>query len=82
MQSEKMYKERFRAWKWSKYLPKETAAWMMNKIKERQPRRTEFQYGNQTWTEERVKRTYDRMNVDETQLDQALGESRDSLASS
>jgi hypothetical protein len=82
MRSEKMYKERFRAWKWSKYLPKDTASWMMNKTKERQPRRTEFQYGNQTWTEERVKRTYDRKNVDETQLDQALGESRDSLASS
>jgi len=56
-----MYKEKFRVWKWSKNLSKDRAAWMMGKANERQPRPTEFKFGGQTWTEERVRRTYDRL---------------------
>ncbi|KAK4199252.1 hypothetical protein QBC40DRAFT_176696 [Triangularia verruculosa] len=58
--TDKMYKERFKIWKWSKYLTKGRATWMMNKANERHPRGTQFQYGGQTWTEGRVRKTYDR----------------------
>ncbi len=72
-----MYKQRFKVWKWSKYLPKKEAGWMMNKVNQRQPRGTEFQYGGQKWTEERIRRTFDRLAAtNEMQIDEeaALGE--------
>ncbi|KAH0594835.1 hypothetical protein MHUMG1_07670 [Metarhizium humberi] len=56
--TEKMYKDKFKQWKWSKNLPKDMAMAMLNKAKQRQPKQTIFQWGNQTWTIERIKKTH------------------------
>lgn len=53
-----MYKDKFKQWKWSKNLPKDMAMAMLNKAKRRQPKQTIFQWGNQTWTIERIKKTH------------------------
>lgn len=53
-----MYKDMFKQWKWSKNLPKDMAIGMLNKAKRRQPKHTVFQWGNQTWTVDRIKKTH------------------------
>ncbi|RYP04765.1 hypothetical protein DL765_010065 [Monosporascus sp. GIB2] len=58
--SQKMYKDRFKIWKWSKNLPHKKATWMLRRLNERKPNTTIFTYGNQEWTEDRIKQAYER----------------------
>ena len=62
--SERMYKDRFKLWRWSKNLPRDKAWWMVNRASERKPKETEFKWGNQVWTVERVLKTHVRVATD------------------
>jgi len=53
-----MYKQMFKKWRWSKNLPKDKATWMINRANQRKPSDTEFRWGDQVWTAERVRRTH------------------------
>lgn len=57
--SERMYKDKFKTWHWSKYLPRDKATWMVQKANERQ-RPTMFRYGHQNWTMDRIMKSLDR----------------------
>ncbi|UKZ46572.1 hypothetical protein TrVGV298_000777 [Trichoderma virens] len=59
--TEKMYKDMFKQWKWSKNLPRDMALGMLNKAKRRQPKQSIFQWGNQTWTVDRIKKTHGKL---------------------
>ncbi|UKZ73162.1 hypothetical protein TrVFT333_000803 [Trichoderma virens FT-333] len=59
--TEKMYKDMFKQWKWSKNLPRDMAIGMLNKAKRRQPKQSIFQWGNQTWTVDRIKKTHGKL---------------------
>ena len=63
---EKMYKDKFKSWKWNKNLPREKAAFMLHRINQRKPERIKFLYGNRTWTEDRIRQTYERYNKTST----------------
>ncbi|PHH81429.1 hypothetical protein CDD82_819 [Ophiocordyceps australis] len=52
--SEKMYKNKFKAWAWSKNLPREKAMWMGDKIRQRRPAATVFHWNHQNWSEDRI----------------------------
>ncbi|KAJ3538030.1 hypothetical protein NM208_g6082 [Fusarium decemcellulare] len=56
--SERMYKNRFKTWKWSKNLPQEKAAWMTEKGIQRRPAKTLFCWKNQEWTDEQLAQKY------------------------
>jgi hypothetical protein len=51
---EKMYKNKFKSWRWSKNLSHERAMWMNEKIKQRHPTATVFQWNHQEWSEDQV----------------------------
>ncbi|OCL02006.1 hypothetical protein AOQ84DRAFT_274378, partial [Glonium stellatum] len=60
--SEKMYKDKFKEWNLSKYLPKGKARFMLSKHEQRKRQLPEgkdtiFIYGEQSWTIERVRKT-------------------------
>ncbi|EFX01649.1 rhomboid family protein [Grosmannia clavigera kw1407] len=55
---ERMYKNKFTAWKWSKNLTQEKASWMAAKIEARQPKETVFSHRHQTWTKESLERKF------------------------
>jgi hypothetical protein len=63
-----MYKQKFKIWKWSKKLPRNTAEWMLNRAHKRrnpissEPKDTIFDWGNQVWTVDRVKQSVGRRN--------------------
>ncbi|KAK8126989.1 uncharacterized protein PG998_002748 [Apiospora kogelbergensis] len=61
----KMYKDRFREWKWAKNIPQRKAKWMLNKLNERQPQKTTFWCGDLEMSEERVKKLADAPSQDE-----------------
>ncbi|KAI0546703.1 hypothetical protein F4679DRAFT_575264 [Xylaria curta] len=53
--TDRMYKNKFKIWRWSKNLPQEKAIWMSRKIIDRRPmKKTVFHWNNQEWTEERL----------------------------
>ncbi|KAK4454127.1 hypothetical protein QBC34DRAFT_434318 [Podospora aff. communis PSN243] len=52
--TEKMYKNKFKVWRWSKNLSHEQAKWMSENIKQRQPTATVFQWNHQQWSEDKV----------------------------
>ncbi|KAL2209664.1 hypothetical protein CC79DRAFT_1382894 [Sarocladium strictum] len=54
--SEKMYKTKFKLWRWSKNLPQEKAVWMAEKVQQRMPRKTTFRWNHQQWTEDMLSR--------------------------
>ncbi|KAF8858028.1 hypothetical protein BDZ45DRAFT_726328 [Acephala macrosclerotiorum] len=66
--SMKMYKQKFKLWKWSKKLPRDTAEWMLRRAHNRrnpvsnEPKDTTFFWGNQVWTVDRVKQSVGRRN--------------------
>ncbi|KAF8244241.1 hypothetical protein K440DRAFT_22746 [Wilcoxina mikolae CBS 423.85] len=67
-----MYKDKFKAWGWSKYLPKDRAQWMLNKAEQRNRQHpgankkdTIFGYGGQVWTVERVRKSTQRAKITE-----------------
>jgi hypothetical protein len=62
--SEKMYKDRFKMWHWSKNLPYETASWMAEKAQQRLPRKTTFDWNNQVWTEEKLLMKFGKQSND------------------
>jgi hypothetical protein len=72
----KMYKQRFKIWKWSKKLPKDKAEWMLGRAYKRknpisnEPKDTIFDWGNQIWTVERVKQSVGRRNAVENLVPQ------------
>jgi len=49
-----MYKNKFKAWRWSKNLSHDQAAWMSEKIKQRRPTATVFYWNHQQWSEDKV----------------------------
>lgn len=55
--SEKMYKQMFKKWQWSKYLPKDKATWMAKRANELGPNNIEFRWGNQVWTTDKILKT-------------------------
>jgi len=55
--SEKMYKQMFKKWQWSKYLPKDKATWMAKRADELGPKNIEFRWGNQVWTTDKILKT-------------------------
>jgi len=63
-----MYKQKFKIWKWSKKLPRNTAEWMLRRAYKRRnpnsnkPKDTVFDWGNQVWTLDRVKQSIGRRN--------------------
>jgi hypothetical protein len=63
-----MYKQKFKNWKWSKKLPRNTAEWMLSRAHKRrnpisnEPKDTIFDWGNQVWTVDRVKQSVGRRN--------------------
>ena len=63
-----MYKQKFKIWKWSKKLPRNTAEWMLKRARKRknpishEPKDTIFDWGNQVWTVDRVKQSVGRRN--------------------
>ncbi|KAM0261006.1 hypothetical protein ACHAQJ_002441 [Trichoderma viride] len=59
--TEKMYKDMFKQWKWSKNLPRDIAIGMLNKAKRRLPKPSNFQWGNQTWTGDQIKKTHGKL---------------------
>jgi hypothetical protein len=64
----KMYKQKFKIWKWSKKLPRNKAEWMLARARKREnpasgdPKDTTFDWGNQIWTVDRVKQSLGRRN--------------------
>ncbi|KAI0438296.1 hypothetical protein F4803DRAFT_569713 [Xylaria telfairii] len=69
--TERMYKNKFKIWQWSKNLPQEKAIWMSRKVLDRRPlKKTVFYWNNQEWTEERL--TQIRGKVLESQSKDAL----------
>ncbi|RFU78687.1 rhomboid family [Trichoderma arundinaceum] len=62
--TEKMYKDKFKQWKWSKNLSRDMALGMLNKAKQRQPKETIFQWGNQTWTTDRIMKKHCKITND------------------
>jgi len=56
-----MYKQMFKKWRWSKNLPKDKATWMINRANQRRPKDTEFRWGNQVWSVDRVMKTQGRV---------------------
>ncbi|KAL7932973.1 hypothetical protein V8C35DRAFT_305945 [Trichoderma chlorosporum] len=58
--TEKMYKDKFKEWKWSKNLPRVITAVMYRKGIRRMPKDTIFHWNNQTWSSERVRKSYSR----------------------
>ncbi|KAM0429216.1 hypothetical protein ACHAPT_006430 [Fusarium lateritium] len=56
--SERMYKNRFKIWRWSKNLPHEVARWMTEKIQQRRPTETVFYWNDQKWTSEKILHKY------------------------
>ena len=58
---EKMYKNKFKAWHWSKNLSQEQAMWMSEKIKQRRPAATVFSWNHQQWSEDKVMQIYGRV---------------------
>ncbi|KAJ4854856.1 clr5 domain-containing protein [Trichoderma breve] len=63
--TEKMYKDKFKQWKWSKNLPKAIAARMLNIAKQRRPKRTIFRWNNRIWPIERIKKLLSRHSAEE-----------------
>ncbi|KAK4207661.1 hypothetical protein QBC37DRAFT_433086 [Rhypophila decipiens] len=62
--SEKMYKDRFKQWRWAKNLPRGKGSWMVNRANQRKPKKTEFRWGNQMWTADRVLKTHGQVVID------------------
>ncbi|RMJ10577.1 hypothetical protein CDV36_009797 [Fusarium kuroshium] len=56
--SEKMYKTKFKSWRWSKNLPQDIAAWMTKKQQQRNPTKTVFSFRGQEWNGEQVEEKY------------------------
>lgn len=56
-----MYKDKFKGWQWSKNLPHKKAAWMLKRLHEHRPHKVVFEYGNQKWDEERLRKISDRL---------------------
>ncbi|QYT02077.1 Clr5 domain-containing protein [Trichoderma simmonsii] len=54
--TEKMYKAKFRQWKWSKNLPRAIAGRMLDVGNERLPKLTVFWRNNQEWSMEEIKK--------------------------
>ncbi|KAF4459837.1 rhomboid family [Fusarium albosuccineum] len=52
--SERMYKNKFKIWRWSKNLPQEKVSWMAGKVQQRLPTKTVFSWNHQEWTEEQI----------------------------
>jgi hypothetical protein len=69
-----MYKDKFKAWGWSKYLPKDRAQWMLNKAEQRncqdpdRKKDTIFGFGGQEWTVKRVRKSTQRAKVTEDEV--------------
>ncbi|KAL7911687.1 hypothetical protein GGI35DRAFT_468171 [Trichoderma velutinum] len=63
--TEKMYKDKFKQWKWSKNLPKAIAARMLNIANQRRPKRTFFRWNNRIWPIERIKKLLSRHSAEE-----------------
>ena len=70
-----MYKDKFKVWGWSKYLPKDRAQWMLNKAEQRirqhpgtKKKDTIFGYGGQVWTVERVRKSTQRAKATEGEV--------------
>ncbi|KAF3075898.1 hypothetical protein CFAM422_001630 [Trichoderma lentiforme] len=61
--TEKMYKDKFKQWKWSKNLPKATAARMLNIANQRLPKRTEFLYNGRKWSMEEIQKRHSRRSA-------------------
>ncbi|KAL6887091.1 hypothetical protein GGI43DRAFT_431531 [Trichoderma evansii] len=66
--TEKMYKDMFKQWKWSKNLPRGMAISMLNKARRRQPKQSIFEWGNRTWTVDRIKKTHGK-SINQKDLD-------------
>ncbi|KAF5006437.1 hypothetical protein FDECE_7197 [Fusarium decemcellulare] len=56
--SERMYKNKFRIWGWSKNIPQDKAIWMTEKGIQRRPTKTVFCWKNQEWTDEQLAQKY------------------------
>ncbi|UKZ79912.1 hypothetical protein TrVFT333_007675 [Trichoderma virens FT-333] len=63
--TEKMYKDKFKQWKWSKNLPGEVAVGMLSKANRRRPKETIFHWNNQAWPIERVMKSCARFASDD-----------------
>ncbi|KAL7953230.1 hypothetical protein V8C34DRAFT_297576 [Trichoderma compactum] len=63
--TEKMYKDKFKQWKWSKNLPKAIAARMLNIAHQRRPKRTVFWRNDRMWPIKRIKKLLSRHSAEE-----------------
>ncbi|KAI9851900.1 MAG: hypothetical protein M1824_002450 [Vezdaea acicularis] len=71
--SKKMYKVKFKEWGWSKNLPKDRAQWMLNRAEQRKRQYPEgrdliFEFGEQSWTVERVRKSIRRAKIAEDEI--------------
>ncbi|KAF2105452.1 hypothetical protein BDV96DRAFT_655598 [Lophiotrema nucula] len=60
--SAKLYKEKFKFWRWQKNLPGEVAHWMVDRatLREAGGKQTEFEFGGQKWSIEQAVSTASR----------------------
>ncbi|KKP07374.1 hypothetical protein THAR02_00571 [Trichoderma harzianum] len=63
--SNKMYKDKFKQWKWSKNLPKAIALHMLKMANQRRPKRTFFRWKNRVWFTKRIQKLLSKHYAEE-----------------
>jgi hypothetical protein len=72
LQSEKLYKAKFKEWNWQKNLPVDTALFMKEKAKRRkreEGKETVFSFGGKVWDNNRIESTATRAKKSKTSED-------------